>query len=268
MVKIVDWGKAKNILIIAFIVTNVFLIYNIEKDLFMESASSMVKEENIQDIIDILKEKNIKVKAEVPRTVLELPLLNVEYEIYDEKKLDEKFYVEDNYKKIKYEDYDQASYIEGLDEEKAFDEAEDFIKKYGFMRKDAIYWETKEDGEQYQVIFKQEYKGKFLEDSYMRLTVSASGVNKFERMWLKPLGTDENKKEIIPATKALLKAMNDLETLQGEIIIKNVDLGYWFDPTNISLTNSENIKSGTAVPAWRILLADGQTLFISAYENY
>ncbi|QZY55150.1 two-component system regulatory protein YycI [Crassaminicella profunda] len=263
-----DWGKAKNILIIAFIITNVFLIYNIEKDLFMESAASMVKEKNIKDVITILDEKNIKVEAEVPRTILELPLLNVEYETYDQKKLKEKFYVEDNHKIIKYENYDKKPYMKDLNEKEALREAENFITKYGFMRNDAIYWETKEDGEQYHILFKQKYKKSFLENSYMRVTVSTSGVNKFERMWLKPLNTDKNKKEIIPATKALLKSMKDMENLQGEIVIKNMDLGYWFDPSYISLTNSENIKSGTAVPAWRILLNDGQTIFISAYENY
>ncbi|QXM06970.1 two-component system regulatory protein YycI [Crassaminicella indica] len=263
-----DWGKAKNILIIALIITNIFLIYNIEKDIFMEHASSIIKEENIQDVVAILNEKNIKVETEVPRIVLELPLLNVEYETYDEKKRNEKFCIEDNGKVIKYENYDEKYHIKNLNKKKAIREAENFIKKYGFKRSDAVYWETKHDRGEYHILFKQKYNGRFLENSYMRVTVSKSGVNKFERMWLKPLNTDANKREIIPATKALLKCMNDIETLQGEVVIKNIALGYWFDPSHISLTNSENIKSGTAVPAWRILLADGQTIFVPAYENY
>ncbi|TCO77934.1 two-component system regulatory protein YycI [Marinisporobacter balticus] len=272
-----DWGKAKNILIIALVITNVFLIYNIEKDMFESNISSMVKEENIQDVLMILEENNIKVKAEVPRTVLELSVLNVEYEIYEEEKLEKIFNKEEdtqidlsviNNKIIRYENDNENMIIQDLNEKKAKDEAEAFISKYGFMTNDVDYWETTQDIDGYHVLFKQKYQDRFLEYSYMQVTVNRLGIKKFERMWLKPLDTDSNKKEIIPATKALLKCMYFLNTSDEEVVIKDVALGYWFDPSHISLTNSENIKSGTAFPAWRILLEDGQTKFVAAYENY
>ncbi|WP_168198383.1 two-component system regulatory protein YycI [Crassaminicella thermophila] len=272
-----DWGKSKNILIIAFIITNIFLIYNIEKDIFKNNSASIVKEKNIKDVIRILEEKNIKVEAEVPTTVLELPVLNVEYETYDEEKLVDIFGKEKNdkihksvinNKIIRYENYDEKPYIQKLDKNKARREAELFIRKYGFMTKDVIYWDTIKEADQYIIMFKQNYKGSFLEQSYMNVVVNKSGVKKFERMWLKPIKEYDNKKEIIPATKALLKCINSIDTEDGEVIIKGIDLGYWFDPSHISLTNSDNIKSGTAIPAWRVILNNGQIKFIPGYENY
>lgn len=277
MVKTVDWGKAKNILIIALVITNVFLIYNIEKDILESNIASMVKEENINDVLIILEENNIKVEAKVPKIVLSLPVLNVEYETYDEEKLARIFNKNKNEnidlsiinnKSIRYENYNKDATIKDLNEKKALNTAETFIKKYGFMTDDVTYWGMTQDIDGYNVIFKQKYKDRFLEYSYMNVTVNESGVKVFERMWLKPLDADSNKREIIPATKALLKCMYDIDTTNQEAIIKDITLGYWFNPQHISITNSENIKAGTAVPAWRILLKDGQTKFIVAYENY
>ncbi|WP_053955050.1 two-component system regulatory protein YycI [Inediibacterium massiliense] len=272
-----DWSKAKNILIIALVVTNLFLIYNIEKDIFKESASSMVYDRNITDVIEILKEKNIKIETEVPKTVLELPVLNVEYKTYNEKEVKEKFHIKNedtrsinvvNHKTIVYEDKDDQIHIKNIDEEKAIHEAKIFIQKYDFMNGDVVYDKTIKTPEGYHVCFKQKYKGQFLEISYMHIIVNESGVKRFERLWLKPLKFDENKKEIIPATKALLKSMEEIQNNDEQVRIKKIDLGYWFDPSHISLTNSGNIKSGTAIPAWRLTLKDGNIVFIPAYENY
>ncbi|WP_129596314.1 two-component system regulatory protein YycI [Anaerophilus nitritogenes] len=272
-----DWSKAKNILIIALVVTNLFLIYNIEKDIFKESALSMVYDKNIEDVVEILKEKNIKIETEVPKTILELPVLNVEYETYDEKEVGEKFHIKSkdtrsinivNHKILMYENLDNRIHIQNMDEQKAVHEANQFIKDYDFLDRDVVYDKTVKTPDGYHVFFKQKYKGHFLEISYMHIVVNASGIKKFERVWLKPLQFDENKKEIIPATKALLKSMEQIKTSNEQVKIKKIDLGYWFDPSRISLTNSDNIKSGTAIPAWRFTLKDGNIVFIPAYENY
>ncbi|WZL73080.1 two-component system regulatory protein YycI [Clostridiaceae bacterium 35-E11] len=284
MVKDMDWSKAKNILIIAFVITNIFLIYNIEKDIF-DNTSAIVKEKNIEDIIDILEEKNIKVDTEIPKKILALPTLNVAYETYEQAKLDkifsrknQKTSIENNedaitssiinHKIVQYTNDNPQAHIDDFNPKTARREAEAFIKEHGFMKKDVLYWDTQESGEGYKVIFKQKYKGSFLEYSYMYVIITGSGVKEFERMWLIPLEMDEKKNDIIPATKALLKFMKEIEDTNKEMIIEDIALGYWFDPSQIGLTNVENVKSGTAVPAWRILLKDGQTKFIVAYENY
>lgn len=55
-----DWSKAKNILIIAFMITNVFLIYHIEKDIFDHHTVVMLKENHVQNVVHILEEKKYK----------------------------------------------------------------------------------------------------------------------------------------------------------------------------------------------------------------
>ena len=277
-----DWSKAKNILIIAFIITNLFLIFNIQSNLYENNSLSVLKDRNIEDIVSILADRNIRVEAEVPRTLLQMPVLDVEYETYNGEKLAQRFGLEEtpsqtnsqeqidvtNNKIIIYKNNSRVLRIKELNEKKAREEAERFIKDHGYMRPDVEYWNTFSEGEQYEVIFKQKYKGYFLEVSYMRLIVTRAGVTEFERTWLKPLNLGERKNEIMPATKALLKVLNVLEDREQETIITEISLGYLFDPSKISLTNWENIKSGRALPAWRMTLENGETIFIDAYESY
>ena len=272
-----DWAKAKNILIVAFIITNIFLIYNIEQDLYKKNSVVMINDKIIKDTLEILKEKNIQVDAEVPKKIIALPVLNVEYETYNKDKIlkrikskdNEKIVLDiENNKVIQYKKESSSMCYRDMNARKARNIAEKFIDQLGFMKQDAVYWDTKKVDDKYNIMFKQVYKEDFLEYSYMKVVVSINGVEEFERMWLKPSKTDSNKKEIIPATKALLKCMQDLEQSYEPVVIKDISLGYWFDPSEISFANAENIKSGTAVPAWRIVLEDKTTKFIEAYDSY
>lgn len=249
-----DWSKAKNILIVAFIITNIFLIYNIEKNMSYSNSLSKIDEEHIQTAKEILKEKNIYIHAQIPTKILKMPVLNVAYENWDRYRIQEA---------IRLNPYRQAPIMD-MSPQKARQEAEKFISKNGFMKKDVVYWDTQRQANGYRVIFKQKYKDKFLEYSYMTCIVTPLGVTSFDRTWLKPLKIGENKKEIIPATKALLKLMKDIEEIQKPIVIRNISLGYWFDPARMGF---ENAESGRAVPAWRFVLDNGETIFIDAYKD-
>ncbi|MBF8982326.1 two-component system regulatory protein YycI [Lutibacter sp. B2] len=272
-----DWSKAKNILIVAFIITNAFLIYNIEQDLYKKNSVVMINDKIIKDTVEILNEKNIQVDAEVPKKIIALPVLNVEYETYDKYEIlkiikpkeNEKISLDiENNKVIQYKKESSPIVYTDMNAKKAKNMAEAFIDQLGFMKRDTVYWDTKKVDDKYNIMFKQVYKEDFLECSYMNVVVSLNGIEEFERMWLKPSKSDSSKKEIIPATKALLKYMQDVEESYEPVVIKDISLGYWFDPSQISFANAENIKSGTAVPAWRIVLNDKTTKFIVAYDSY
>jgi len=248
----VDWSKAKNILIIAFIITNIFLIYNIEKNLFDSGALSTLDEEHIQSVEKILKERGIYLQTEIPKKILKMPVLNVAYENWDKQKIKEMI------------QKSPKGQIKNLDAQKAYEEAEKFIRENGWLKKDTIYWDTRKEEQGYKVIFKQKYKNGFLEYSYMECVVTPSGITFFDKLWLKPLSTGESKKEIIPATNALLKLMGRVEGMKKPVIIRDIALGYWFDPGYMGF---ENAESGTAVPAWRFVLENGETIFIDAYKE-
>ena len=276
-----DWSKAKNVLIIAFIITNIFLIFHIQKDMFNKDALSSRNEDKIKEVIHILEERGIKVETVVPMEVVELPVLEVEYITHDTEELEQLFLVDNSSEsslneqltfssnnKVLHYQRSLESVTPGITNEKqAQQEAEKFLKNYGFMGSDVIYWNHSINDKQYKIVFKQKYKGRVLEHSYMECMVSEFGVIEFERMWLRPIKFGTSKMEIIPAAKGLLKFMDEYEGFE-EAVITNISLVYWMDLSQNAFTNWENIESGTAIPAWRIELSNGETSFISAFVNY
>ena len=276
-----DWSKAKNVLIIAFVITNIFLIYHIQKDVFNKEVLSENNENKVKEVIDILEKRNIKVKATVPVEVPELPLLEVEYITYDTEEM-EQLFLEDNSseayineqlsflsnnKVLRYERNLEGMSSRITNEKQARQEAERFLEKYGFMGSDVIYWNNSITDKQYEILFKQKHKGRILEHSYMICTVSELGVIAFERMWLRPLELGNTKMDIFPAAKGLLKFMDEYGSYK-EAVITDISLVYWLDLLKDDFTNLENIESGTAIPAWRIELENGETSFIPAFSNY
>lgn len=269
-----DWSKAKNILIIAFIITNIFLIYHIEKDMINQDALEARSEGKIREVVNILKERNIEVEADVPMEVMAMAVLDVEYTTYDldevQKTFGEEFNVSllMNDKVLHYERNTESSFELNITEKDALQEAEKFLKKYGY-KDNAILWSSNLSGNQYDIVYKQSYKGRVLENSYMSLVVTDDGVMEFERMWLKPLNLGDSKIEIIPAPKALLKFMEDNEPTEEEnITIAKMDLVYWLDVSQNNFTSWENVESGTAIPTWRIELASGEVTLIPAFDHY
>ncbi|MBB6214527.1 regulatory protein YycI of two-component signal transduction system YycFG [Anaerosolibacter carboniphilus] len=272
-----DWSKAKNILIIAFIVTNVFLVITIERNLFQEPNLPLPIDKTVQGVIHVMEEKDIHIKTDIPRTMTPMPVLEVEYETYEDEEIARLAYKEkdrDNGPKGQFEVVNDKILIYAadgsskvgvrIDSKKAQDRAEGFLKYYGFMKNDVDYWRTDFDGESYNVVFKQRYKGTFLEDSYMNIQVTELGdIQYFERVWLRPINLGDSKNEIMPATKALLKAIEKLNEIEGPKTIIDVGVGYRFDPPSM-----QNAKSGTAFPVWRIALEEGTMIFIDAYENH
>ncbi|SHI16368.1 hypothetical protein [Sporanaerobacter acetigenes] len=73
-----DWSKAKTILIIAFIVTNLLLAHVLFDNENIDEPT--IKEGFIENAVGLLQSKNIKVNCKIPNTQPSLSMMNVEYE--------------------------------------------------------------------------------------------------------------------------------------------------------------------------------------------
>jgi regulatory protein YycI of two-component signal transduction system YycFG len=273
-----DWSKAKNLMIIAFIITNIFLIYHIQKDRLNTDALTARSEQRTKEVVQILEGKGISVDAPIPIEVIELPSLEVEYIIYDTEKAKDLFFkkvkdqddwlltITSNDKTIIFNKINKFSALHELDEDTARSQAEKFLRDRGLINNNVAFWKQELINNIYKVYFHQRYKGRIVENSYMICTVTNAGVIGFERMWLNPLKFSSVKQEIIPVAKALLKFLEAREETE-EVTLKNIELVYWIDLSNSSFTKWENIESGTAIPAWRIEDLKGNVTFIPAYED-
>lgn len=245
-----DWAKAKNILIFAFIITNLLLGYNVLSALDNRNYVHSINEERIDGVKKILKEKNIMVKTEIPQKVFNLPELTLEYETYDSNEIEKKFpqfiiddkdnkkYYKENEmveipfhrKSIKYTKDVKTSEVKYIDKEEAEKIAYDFIKSHGFYNNEAEIWNITGKEGKYNLEYKQKYKDMILDDGYMKITVENGEVVRFERRWLNITANKASQKNVIPATKALLLAIGDLKEKKGtedsEITITDINLVY------------------------------------------
>ncbi len=293
-----NWSKAKNILIMAFIITNIFLIYNINEDIKANNYFYEVSEERIQDVINILEDRNIFIDTDIPQETPKLPMVTVEYETYDGEKIAKDIlgsYTKIDSKFIKGNEFIQTEYGDKLliynkditvdnfniiDTDDAKEIADKFIQEKGFDGEDVVYWDTvQKDNGQYEVIYKQRYNDLFIGDSdkdnnnendvNMRVIIQNGEVINFRRKWLNVEGPRVNSKRVIPVTKALLMAIEDIENVTEEkkVVITDISLGYILDISKLyNFIKWYDIDTGDASPYWRITLENKECIYIEAYD--
>ena len=289
-----DWSKAKNILIIAFIVTNMLLVLHLGKDIYYGRDIQIISDKYIQDVENHLAENGIRVKGNIPKEILSLPVLMVKYQYFEPDEVAEQLLGE-GYKKLKdgqyklkdktlsvfgdkklvYKDASSSTANYGLDEEEAEELATEFLKGKGlysnYLIMEQVYYGVVrefDDVPLYKLVYHQTYKNRFLGESFINVYVNYRGVVGMEALLLKTEKTQQLKKKVIPATEALLMKMNDIiNDNHGDILITNIEIGYYFNPEEIQVADWENIESGSAFPSWRIILQNGKTYYVEAIKN-
>lgn len=298
-----DWSKAKNVLIIAFIVTNVFLIYHIQSRLFRQEEIQLINDNHLSYVEQHLNDYGISLDTHIPKEIISLPILVVKYKTFDPdtiaemflgegyrketefmghkglkkeifKKQDKELIIEGN-KKLRYKNMsnEKKSYI--LNEKAVVKMSNDFLKEHKLMKEDIeldqIYYgiqESFDDEPVYKIVYNQTYKNKFLGESYIHVYINHKGVVAVEAMLLEYEKTQQQRKKIIPATDALMMVMNTMIQENDEpISVKEIEVGYYFSPTYYIESDWKDIDSGTAFPSWKITIQNGKTYFIEAYKN-
>ncbi|SNS53270.1 Two-component signal transduction system YycFG, regulatory protein YycI [Anaerovirgula multivorans] len=293
-----DWSKAKNVLIVAFIITNIFLVYNIQKDAFNRGDLQLINDARIKNVENYLEDSGLQLDIDIPREIVSLPRLMVKYKVFEPKELAEEFLGEDyetlennvftseakmvqsiSNKKFVYKNLMNEAGCYPLDEEGAIEISNQFLKKHRLMQADLelqqIYFGVIEDFGDiplYKLVYNQTYKNKFLAESYVHVYVRHKEIVGIEAMLLEFERTYGDKKKVIPATEALLRKMNDIIKDNQEykdIIITNMEIGHYFNPTdsNLNFTTWDTVESGTTSPSWKIVLSNGKTYYVEAEKN-
>lgn len=279
-----DWSKAKNILIIAFILTNIFLAYvlfTIDKG--RETIS--IQDEFIEDVVGLLEKQAIRVDAEVPKNIPSLPTISVEYEAYDIPKVLGEFlgsytgemingkktyvngkrnvYFGKNDKKISYrnENIERDSSETLLTKDEAIKKSEDFIISHGFKLDDARLNYIVEKEGAYELEYNKLMGDIVIEETHMKIEISSKGLIAFERYWIQNIEEENRMLSPTSAPKALLRLLARDE-YYGKTI-KKIDLCYYFNvdayKENVPLDDS---TGGIAVPTWRFVFEDGEKVFL------
>lgn len=243
-----DWTKAKTILIMALLMTNVFLV-----GLYMISNAGNESDDiQIQaDTVALLEEKNIFVNTGLPVGHQKMPMLNVEFNNIDENFIKKKL-------------YDQKPLVGtyGMDEQ-AVKITENFLKICDLWSPDIFFDKMQENQGKYVLHYRREYEGNWVEGNYVICSIESGIIKKIEILWFKPVGFGKSKKETISASAALIAMMRNKEEKE-DIFVEAMEMVYWLD---ISPYGGETAVSDTALPAWKVTYNEGKIKYIPAYSE-
>ncbi|HPZ60299.1 MAG TPA: two-component system regulatory protein YycI [Bacillota bacterium] len=243
-----DWTKAKTILIIALLITNIFLLVTYT---LSNSDNETSEEELLRETIALLEEKNIYVKGELPSVYQKMPVLMVQYD-----RLDPDFLHQKLAEQIPME-------RESRSRKEIVKRVEAFLKDCGIWSPNVILDKVEQQDNKTYVHYKNEYEGYLVEDSYIICTVENGVITEVDRFWLKPKGFGQAKKATISASAALLSLMREKDQREA-ILVEDMELVYWLNPSDYE---GETAISDTALPAWKITYNDGKVKHISAYKD-
>lgn len=241
-----DWTKAKTIIIIALLCTNLFLLFTYGKDRFRQQR--IPEEKTLQKV---LKENNIFLKVSVPEKQVKMPVLSVRYEETDP---------EETARLIREKKYS----VEMPGEDRAYREAaEEAIRELGFEREGLSFEKIIQKGNLVTVCYNNTIDQIKIEKSYICCDFRDGILTEVRRHWLDPVETSRRKLETIPAKQALARFINQNEHRDKKIVINRMELVFWLDETSF---DGEAPVRDTALPAWKIEYNNGRVKYIYAFE--
>ena len=283
-----DWSKAKTILIVAFLVTNILLAINLYRE--ETSKNPSLEPEFVERTLKLLNSKGIKVDTEIPLFEASLEPLVVEYESFKNNEINNKFFENrgiinlstDGILEI-YKDYEKVTLLNNRliiydrlenndknkilleNENSAIEKSIEFLEDRGFDTEDMVLSHIRREEKTYILEFSNIYEGRYLESSFTNVQIDEFGVKRLDRLWLNVTSKGEKPIYISSAPKSILSLLS-MSRIEGKTI-DEISLCYYFDPTKHDyIEELEQAKQGRAIPAWRIKFTDGEKIFIDQYQ--
>lgn len=277
-----DWNRSNTILIIAFIILNIFLLMSTFSNIFTENFNVNLDKDFLENVESLLKSKNINIKCEIPEEIYVLPVLETEYEMIEvnnalvqkylgkdvEAKEDVYRYTNDKNeileiidgKKIK---FIKRNMISGKinDNElmnrsiKAFIEENDiedsgFTESYRYISEKGSY-----------VTYTQNYNDNSIDNSYMKFLFDQEGLYEFEMQKISAVIEIKDKMRTIPAIEALPRLMT-YDNIKDKDIVE-IKMKYY----SVENENWKYIKKINADPTWKVIFSDGSQKYLSSFDQ-
>ena len=243
-----DWSKTKNILIIALIATNIFLLVT-----YMTKNDKETSIADMDVLVSVLEERNVYVDTEIPEYQDKLPAITLTYT--DKKQqiasgLSENSYVLDN-----------GAHSGAVAHEEM---AIQCLKDCGLYSEDIVFDKVEKEDDGITIArFENIYKDMVIGGSYVDVIFKDGVVVDVSNQFVSVEAASKRKLEIISPEEALLVLMSEKD--QNEAIrVTDIELVFWI---NDSSFESAGLVSDTAFPAWEIVTRDGEVYYIEAYRE-
>ncbi|QQZ62593.1 two-component system regulatory protein YycI [Paenibacillus sonchi] len=233
-----DWGRAKNVLIYAFLVLNLLLCYQLWIDLRDQASANLDFTSLSQDTQAVMEQKDIRVLCPIPAATPQLPDITYHYsgEEQNQPPVELKEPVDS---KLIYSSFTELSTaLQGQIPDIAnyrFDSQESEVGKFVLHPLVDKKWS----------LFR------------VRLELINSDQKIIAYRWPKiqiGAGSSDNVQKVLPASQALSSLIE--KYFPENSVVKEIELGYYGE-----LFNSE---SQVASPMWRFMLENGNAYYVDA----
>ncbi|MDR2356027.1 MAG: hypothetical protein LBE16_07505 [Clostridiales Family XIII bacterium] len=240
-----DWGKAKNILIVALLVTNLVLLGT-----YVLRETQRFGADDDDTLRRILTEYKVFIETELPKQPGPMAVLYVRPETEDGALIEEAL-------------AEQAP-IPNEDREAMLRAANAVLERCGFMTENTKPL-TPPETEGGETILR--YRNMFgdipIEESYILCTIRDGRVAKLSRKWYTPLELHDTRGKIIKPIEALMQLLPEKDKEEA-LIVRDVELVYRVNPDRPGV---ESFVGDTALPAWKITDSNGSVSYVDAYAQ-
>ena len=241
-----DWARAKNIVIVALVVTNLFLLV-VYGGKYLWDAKQ--EEDLYQDTMALLQARNIVLNAEIPEEQEALGAVSVDVQKFNVQKLDlllqQETAVPENQRT-------RENLIEASDA---------FLHRAGLWVQGVYVSETETMGNRLFLTYSIAVDGVEVEGPKLYCLLEDGKVASLTGFWVSVGNQGQTEKEILTPVEALLLFAGQQAGNRGLIQINAMELVYRMDAE--AMESGETV-SDTAFPHWKISYNGGVT-YINAY---
>jgi regulatory protein YycI of two-component signal transduction system YycFG len=234
----VDWGRAKNVLIISFLLLNILLGYQLWLDIREQLNINVNSAELPQDKVLLMQQKRISLEANLP---LETPELgDLTYLLHSDSRKNAEPVILDN-------PVDSTIIYSKTQLVKTLGDKIPELDQYAF--------DLLNSGVDKFVLYRV-VDGRPMFDVKLTLYISNQKITSFLQDRVELLGTGEAK-QVLPAAKVMASLIETY--LPDGAVISDIQLGY-----KGQIFDSEKQVS---VPSWRVMLENGHLLYVHAISG-
>lgn len=282
-----DWAKAKTILIVVFLASNLFLGYMIIGG--NNGSIDAVDSEKIGLITDYLSEKNIVIKGQVPEKKMDMSSITVKYKLFRKEEVIKNIFSPEE--KVAESAEGDTVILKGKNKEVTIKECrelnfsdasigpaasvdknictrniKEFLGRLGM--KDDANIRLVEDREGYKrFIYEQSFRGMPIYNSMMEFYVNNSGVRTARIIWFESIKQAGRRADVIsPAIALLYLPEYQASTEANRLEVMEILQGYYFGTGARSKVDASKIEEGTAFPVWKIT-TNRDIIYINAYNE-
>ena len=283
-----EWKKAKTILIVVFIVVNIFLTYELMQ--IKNTEVQYIGRKEMEGITTYLEDGNIFVQGKMPDKTKNIPSIIVKYKQFPKETIaaaifekNEKYTTNENNGTVIMESSDKLVQIKNNREltylnkriEKSQEPAQDntykentknFLSKLGITIDKSFSEKTSEQDGFYKTIYTQKYLKVDIIDSLVEISANEQGVREARIICfdsIKPLSVRDIKAN---SATALYSFRYFFKDNKEKITIYDMQQIYYIDTKSVEQFDIKKIEEGTAFPAWRIKSSKG-TFFVNGYTG-